>query len=109
MISPHKQLIFDSEQYILLVNSKEYITLQKKFDKLYLQTKQEQEVLKQFLRECKENINNFRKIPAFLDNTPKSSDQEQKIDPIDNNIKDMNKEIKGINNTLDDYNFISRF
>ena len=109
-MNPYKKLVYESEQYLLLVNTQEYIDFQQKFDLLHSEIQKEQKVLKQILREFKVNRNNF--IKKQIDNTSQNKDLIIKIDKSDTlskNITNMTKEIKNLNETLENYNFISRF
>ena len=113
MMSPHKKLIYESQQYLLLVNTVEYIEFQKKFDLLHLQIQKEQKVLKQILKEFKTNRNNFIKNQEIENDSQKPKNdlliKVDKSETLEKNIKSMNSEIKNLNETLSDYNFISRF
>jgi|GEM_PF-4373671 len=113
MISPHKKLIYESEQYLLLVNTKEYIQFQQKFDLLHLQIKKEQKVLKQILKEFKHNRNDFIKKQEIENDSQNPKNdlliKMDKSETLEKNINDMTKEIQNLNETLEDYNFISRF
>ncbi|RLA77680.1 MAG: hypothetical protein DRG78_16840 [Epsilonproteobacteria bacterium] len=113
MMSPHKKLIYESEQYLLLVNTKEYIEFQHKFDKLHSQIKREQQVLIQILKEFKVNRNNFIEKQEIENDTSNPKNdlviKMDKSEALEKNINNMTKEIQNLNSTLDDYNFISRF
>ena len=112
-MSPHKKLIYESEQYLLLVNTKEYIEFQHKFDLLHLQIQKEQKVLKQILKEFKTNRNNFIKKQEIENDSQNPKNdlliKMDKSDTLEININNMTKEIQNLNETLEDYNFISRF
>ena len=112
-MSLHKKLVYESQQYLLLVNTVEYVEFQKKFDLLHLQIQKEQKVLKQILREFKTNRNNFIKKQEIENDqqNPKNDllIKMDKSDTLEKNINSMTKEIQNLNETLEDYNFISRF
>ncbi len=113
MMSPHKKLIYESQQYLLLVNTNEYIEFQKKFDLLHLQIQKEQKVLKIILQEFKTNRDNFIKKQEIENDqqNPKNDllIKMDKSDTLEKNLNKMTKEIQNLNETLSDYNFISRF
>ena len=112
-MSPHKKLIYESEQYLLLVNTTEYIEFQNKFDLLHLEIQKEQKVLKQILKEFKTNRSNFIKNQEIENDSQNPRNdlliKMDKSETLEKNINDMTKEIQNLNKTLEDYNFISRF
>lgn len=102
-IAPYKQLIKDSEAYLILINSKEYLELQVKFNKKYLSLRNELNAMNIVIKELNTNKNTFIKKDI---KTQYKTDQEQsrhisKVPKIDNYIKKMDIEIASFNHTID--------
>lgn len=105
-----KDLIKQSEQYLQLVNSKEYIEYQYKFDALYLTILKEQKALQQLTYELKTQRSNF--IKQQQTKNPSKDDLYIQLDQdnsLEKSIDNMNEEIDNFNQTIHNYNFISRF
>ena len=105
-----KELINQSEKYLQLVNTKEYIEYQSKFDTLYLTILKEQKALQQLTHELKTQRSKFIKQQQ----TKKSSKDDLYIhldqdNSLEKSIDNMNEEIENFNQTIHNYNFISRF
>lgn len=105
-----KHLVKKSENYLLLVNTTEYIEYQKRFDQLYLQIKKEIQALKQLNKELIEHRTSF--INKQKLHSPLKEDLIVQIDrsnTIEENIEQMNDQIENFNHTIQSYNFMSRF
>ena len=103
-----ENMIKDSKRYLIEVNTKEYLELQSKFDELHKAIKIEQKALLQLSNELKNNRENFLKKQS----TNSEKNLMIKVDAentIEDDIDKMNTEIENFNNTIDSYNFISRF
>ena len=105
-----KEFIKESKNYLQLVNSKEYIEYQQKFDTLYLTILKEQKALQQLTHELKTQRRNFIKKQQ----RPKTSNKDLTIqldqdNCLEKSIDKMNDEIDSFNQTIQNYNFISRF
>lgn len=82
----HKKLIEESENVLLLMQSKEYLELQKKFDLRYLEIKANVKLIKEIQTQTHYFISSS-KIVA----------KQQEVDLIDKSINKMNREIDKFN------------
>jgi len=107
-----KELIKESEKYLLYTTTKEYLDYQEKFNTLYKQIRLEQQSLKQVINELKENRDNFIKSSQ--------TKQLEKIKCLDNEkiplqisqnfekeVKKLDTEIDNFNHIINNYNFFS--
>ena len=103
MMSLHKQLVKDSEDYLKLVNSKEYLDLQAKFDKKYLELRNELNILSIIQYELNTNKSLFIK----KDESAQCKQQKiREVKKIDKDIANMNVEIDRFNHSANmDFNF----
>lgn len=105
-----KELINESEKYLQLVSSNEYIEYQHKFDALYFTILKEQKALQQLIYELKTQRNNFTKQQHSLKTSNKNlTIYLDKDTSLEKSIDKMNEEITNFNQTIQNYNFTFRF
>jgi uncharacterized HAD superfamily protein len=109
-----KELIRESEKYLLYTTTKEYLEYQDKFNTLCKQIKLEQQALKQIIKEIKENRENFIKSSQTKDVQDveiKCLDDEkiplQISHSFDKEVKKLDSEISNFNHIINNYNFFS--
>lgn len=108
-----KELIKESEKYLLYTTTKEYLEYQDKFNTLCRQIKLEQQALKQIIKELKENRENFIKSSQTKDHDIKINCLDNEKIPLqisqnfDKEVKKLNTEINNFNHIINNYNFFS--
>lgn len=87
----HKRLVKESENILLLMKSKDFLDLQKKFDLRYLEIKASVKLIKEIQTQAHYFISSSNLV---------AKQQEKKdidVDEIDNSIKKINREINKFN------------
>lgn len=96
-IAPYRQLKKDSEAYLILINSKEYLELQVKFDKNYLSLSNELKAIRIISLEVRENRITFTKVnqntspksETSLDILRERTKEKESISNIDIELKEL--------------------
>jgi len=94
----HKKLIEESKNILLLMKSKEYLDLQKKFNLRYLQIKANIKLIQEIQTQTSYFISSSNSVAKQQEKRDRDVVlKQQEVDFIDNSIQKMNKEINKFN------------